>query len=380
MDKCLRPKQIDGFRCDGARCGSSCCKEWRITVDDATLDKWRSIENKAEREKILAGVIADEKRHKTKIRENGACHYLREDGLCLLQHDYGADFLADVCHEYPRVTYRLREDYVEQCLTLTCPVATELILRNKEPLEFIEDELSVGRENFVVDMRDKGLPPLNELLDVQGIGIGILQDRRFNVDMRLFLLSVVCEAFDKGEHNTPASALLTAKNMAKLMTQGLDLAEQNRFTPRKYLEYITQLFAAVYDSSYDEERLRSMLYLYDGCYGAFFADVLTGKRHIMENFAVNKFFMTLCPYTNDGSLSFNCRAFVLGVKLTEFALFVTAAKDGGRMTEHDMLKIIAYVGERLDHNKDTARIIRRFAAMDSESEKKFRATLLNTAL
>ncbi len=377
MNKCLRPKQIDGFCCDWTRCGSSCCREWRISVDDVTLGKWLNLPESESKANILAGVAVDGKRNKTKIREDGKCYYLREDGLCLLQHDYGAEFLADVCHEYPRVTYRLSDDFVEQSLTLTCPVAVELVLRHKEPLEFVEGEMCVGRENFVVDMRGKGLPTPKETVDVQGVGVAVLQDRRFTLDTRLFLLSVLYEEMDKALVNAPLSEVLTERRIASLTERAMALAAQNIFASRRYIAYMTRLFAAVYDSVCDDNRLRSMNYLYDACHRAFFDDVLTDKRHIAENFAVNKFFMTLCPYTNDGNLSFNCRTFILGVKLTEFALFVTAAKDGGRMTEQDMLKIIAYVGERLDHNKDTARTIRRFAAESNENDADFRATLLN---
>ena len=379
MLTCLRPAYVADFRCDGNFCHSACCKGWRITVDEPTLAKYRAVADDTAREKILAGIVKDDERHKTHLKDNGDCYFLRDDGLCSLQRNHGEEFLADVCHDYPRVTFRLSDDYAEQSLTVTCPIAAQLVLASRDGLQFTETPLNVARENFVFDMRQKGLPPLRDTLDIEEIGIGILQDRRFSIDERLFLLSCFCEELDKKSKSGTTADLTSENHLAQLLSASEERMLENRFSPRRFVAYITELFSRVYDTEYSEERTRSMMGLYALYNGNFLADVMTTKRHIAENYAVNKFFMTLCPWTNDGTYSYNCRVFTASCKLLEFAVFITAAKNQGTMPEAELIRIMTCVSERLDHNRESGNTLRNFVTEKEMSEKEFRQTLLNTA-
>ena len=362
MYKCLRSRQTAGFRCDGTSCGSLCCKEWRIAVDEATFERITNIPDKEKAAEIAEGIVSDGARRKIKCREDLSCWFLRqEDGLCRLQRDFGEEFLTDVCHEYPRVTYRLDEDTFEQSLTLSCPVAGELVLLGEDPLDFAEEPFVPGREGFVVDMRNKGLPPAAEVFDVQGVGVSILQDRRFTMDERFFILGVTFEELDKRASGGVLNERLTEELLGEIVRNSSSWIASER----------AEIFSAVYGGG----ELKAIHFLYAACYGNFFADVLTDKRHVWENFAVNRFCMTLCPYTDDGTMFYNFRTFVLGCKLTEFAAFITAVKDQGRMTKERLAEIIRYVCVKIDHNKDVLNLLRDFAEKEKDgkafSEKLF---------
>ena len=375
MERCLRPHYAEKFRCNGGFCKSYCCHDWRIVIDDMTMAKYRAMPDKLAREQILAQTMTQDGRHYAKLREGGACSFLREDGLCCLQRDYGADFLADVCCEYPRVTNRLTEDYWEQSLTITCPVAAHLVLENPAPIEFIETEAVVCRENFANDMRGKGLLPLAKTLDVQGVCIAILQDRRFAMDERLFLLSLFGEELDKQTTEAAMTEFLSETALAKFLAASVERMKDAAFKPREYVAYNVALFASVYDALRGEGAFAAIATLFAEYYEVFFNDVLTDKRYLWENYAVNKFFMTLCPWTNEGNFSRNLRLFAAGYKLTEFATFVTAVKTGGVMTTAEIINIMTHVSEQLDHNREAGNALRAFVGERTMTEREFREAM-----
>ena len=53
---CLQPEYASRFRCDGTRCQSRCCRDWGVTLDDASIENYRHIGNRAEREESLSHV------------------------------------------------------------------------------------------------------------------------------------------------------------------------------------------------------------------------------------------------------------------------------------------------------------------------------------
>ena len=380
MDICLTARRAQNFRCDGRACQSLCCKNWRIAIDEATIEKFRGIANESIRTDVLAGLKESDGRHFAKLRDNGDCYYLRPDGLCRLQHDFGETFLADVCAEYPRITFRLTDDYVEQSLTITCPVAARIILLPDEPLEFTEKPLEKKREGFIFDMRDKNLPSIEELSDIQGIGASILQDRHYTIDERLFLLSAFCEELDKKSNDGNLDEFLRETSLSKMLVKAVADMASAKFSQRRYMDFMMDFFGAVYDTQWDEEHRRGLSAVVGDCRRNFFADALTAKRHIFENYAVNKFFLTLCPWTNDGTYSYNCRIFVAGIKLTEFAAIVSSARERGNIAADKLIGIISYVSERLDHNRDVGKTVREFIRKREMSDSEFREMLLLTGL
>ena len=117
----FQPEYVGKFKCDGSKCDARCCKDWSIFIDEATYKKYppevtKHIEFNSER-----------KTYVVKLNEKFFCPMLTENNLCSLQLKYGEDFLCSTCATYPRYT-RDFEKFFERSLTLTCPVAAEMIL------------------------------------------------------------------------------------------------------------------------------------------------------------------------------------------------------------------------------------------------------------
>ena len=133
------PTYVKNFKCDGKACGSRCCRDWRIVLDEETREKYLRLPA-AEREEIFRHV--DESGQAFQMQSSGACPFLDENFLCKLQLKHGEEFLTAVCQSFPRVTYKLGDEIFLQAMTLTCPVAAILILLRDEPIDFeIVDEL-----------------------------------------------------------------------------------------------------------------------------------------------------------------------------------------------------------------------------------------------
>ena len=120
-----KPTYYDTFRCIAGSCPDSCCKEWAVTVDDASAARYRS----------LTGPLGDDLRRVMEeedgdtilaLTPDGRCPMWRDDGLCRIQAQLGEEALCHTCSQFPR----LRHDYgnfVELGLELSCPEAARLI-------------------------------------------------------------------------------------------------------------------------------------------------------------------------------------------------------------------------------------------------------------
>lgn len=136
----ITPDYYDKFKCIAGECKNSCCiGAWDIEVDEDTLERYFALEGEIG-ERVKNAIDGDN----VFIRQNGRCPMFTNDGLCDLVK-CGAG-LCVTCDEYPRFT-RDYDDYIEKGIALSCEVATDIILNNKNKVEFVgktgesEDEL-----------------------------------------------------------------------------------------------------------------------------------------------------------------------------------------------------------------------------------------------
>ncbi len=116
----------DNFKCIAGACKESCCKGWRIPIDDASVERYQS-------EGGLLGLrlhlsLTDEEDLPVFNKNSGRCPFLTLKGLCGLQIRKGEDYLSMVCREFPR-EIRNYGPFVEKSLDLSCIHAATLFLR-----------------------------------------------------------------------------------------------------------------------------------------------------------------------------------------------------------------------------------------------------------
>lgn len=117
-----KPTYYDGFRCLAGECPDSCCKEWTVSVDPDTAEKYRALPGPLG--ETLREILA---KGDALFAEGDACPLWRPDGLCQVQTELGEEGLCRVCREFPRLRHDYG-DFVELGLDLSCPEAARLIM------------------------------------------------------------------------------------------------------------------------------------------------------------------------------------------------------------------------------------------------------------
>ena len=335
--KCIQPNYIENFQCDGKICGARCCRDWRIIVDEDTCDKYFALENSA-REEIFEHTewVEDETENVDimvlKLRENGICSFLDEkDCLCSLQKKYGENFLTAICQSFPRVTYKLDENFFEQSMTLTCPLAANLILLPMQPITFTEVEKVTARA--VIGFKKKISRPVEDFLKVQMQAIKILQDRNFSINQRLKNLY---EVF--AEETLPAA----------------------EFNLKEHTETLTEIFIETYGANLSRQQINTLRQNYFSCRENILAQIYENFGNVFENYLVNEFFMRCYPCAYSGGDFHNYKIFVTAYRFLEFSLVLTAIAKKFLSVE-EITTLIYSVNDMLDHSRGGMQEIINFA-------------------
>ena len=119
-----QPALLGAFSCLGAQCPDTCCHAWDMPVD-------------AQRQALYLRTAPEllesiNSQRCMKRDASGACVQF-ENGWCGIQKRYGAEYLSDACHSYPRLCYQLGDITVMQA-SLSCPETLRLLFTMNNPL------------------------------------------------------------------------------------------------------------------------------------------------------------------------------------------------------------------------------------------------------
>ena len=196
----FQPEYVGKFKCDGAKCNARCCKSWRIDIDEKSYEQYSGIEPPEISKEITSCMKFDSerKRYIMTLKPNGFCPMLTEKNLCRLQADYGENFLSQTCATYPRIT-NIFGDFFERSLNLSCPVAAEMILFEKAPLQFrfvdVPEKIHDNGGKIIAKPVIKEKFLAEELFGIQGAMVAILQERRLSINQRLIVLEFFMDDF-----------------------------------------------------------------------------------------------------------------------------------------------------------------------------------------
>ncbi len=190
------PSFYHQFQCLGSKCTDTCCKDWEIDVDEASLARYKEIaggnsplSNKAQFAWTVLQNIQD---GCIKLNDRGFCPLMREDGLCSIicelghngtdKFNNGKNVLCNICSEHPRFV-EVYGDIMEKGVGLCCEEAVRLLLAsadlnlvdsevNDEPDEMPEgakearDAMFQEREAIFAILNDSSIPLNQRLLEV----------------------------------------------------------------------------------------------------------------------------------------------------------------------------------------------------------------------
>lgn len=193
------------FKCIGGICEDSCCENWEIDLDDASLKKYMK----------QGGAFGKRLKDCTRVKEkqfvlNGTrCPFLNEDNLCDIFIEMGEDCLCETCTNFPRHVEEF-EDLKEVSLTMSCPEASRIMLAKKEKISFVCAEgtdreyglkhiepiktLAFWRKSHANKL-DKDL--FDELFEVRQLMFDVLQNRQEPIAKRAALVLMLGHAIQE---------------------------------------------------------------------------------------------------------------------------------------------------------------------------------------
>ena len=173
----VRPNYYNKFECVADRCEATCCAGWQIVIDEEARKRYQS-ESRAYGEVLRKGIdwtegVFLQDSHKR-------CAFLLENNLCEMYQQLGEESLCFTCANYPRHMEEF-ENLREITLTVSCPEVARILLEQKEPVTFVEEEIEVEEEEF------EEFDPFffSYLEDARKIMIAILQNRDLSVAVRM---------------------------------------------------------------------------------------------------------------------------------------------------------------------------------------------------
>ncbi|MEN8077386.1 flagellin lysine-N-methylase [Clostridioides difficile] len=196
--KKVYPSYFEKFKCIGGECSDSCCIGWNIDIDKITFRKYFKVQDQ-EMKKMFQKNIQNNERCSSedvdygivKLKKDKRCPFLDEKNYCVIHSNLGEDYLSNVCTCFPRVTNKVDETY-EMLLDVACPEAARLILLREEGINFIGKEEALGKHiiSAQIDTKLKAVQktPLKYFKEVRDFCINIIQNRKFNLNERLYIL------------------------------------------------------------------------------------------------------------------------------------------------------------------------------------------------
>lgn len=160
MSQDIKISYYDKFRCTADKCNFNCCQQWRISIDEETLDKWQGVKldatNNGEEDlpelHLCSCLEEEENGYIIAHKKDKQCPFLNGKGLCRIVSQVGEEYLADTCTTFPRQINAF-EDRTEYSLDACCPVVIDIMHENEMPVSFVAEDLEVVEKDTLYVVR-----------------------------------------------------------------------------------------------------------------------------------------------------------------------------------------------------------------------------------
>lgn len=147
------PHFYPAFRCIAGACPDTCCSGWQVVLDEAAYARYQSLPEELHR-RLQDSLVIEGDEISLHPQKNGDCPFLNREHLCDLYPAVGNEGLCHPCRTYPRIFEEFGMTR-EVTLSLSCPVAAELILGSEAPISFqteVTDEPLCGTNEIDAEL------------------------------------------------------------------------------------------------------------------------------------------------------------------------------------------------------------------------------------
>ncbi|MGL4737471.1 MAG: flagellin lysine-N-methylase [Cellulosilyticaceae bacterium] len=186
------PSYFKDFKCIAADCEDTCCAGWGIVIDEQTHHTYQNVEGEFG-EKVRSKIVQDQDGDNVFVLNGENCPFLNQNNLCDIYTELGEKSLCYTCRQYPRYMEEFL-DRREMGISLSCPEAARVILRNQEvtAFELSEDEVVAGPDDRIDESA------LEVFLLCRNIIVSIIERTDLSVEVRAgIVLLFVQEIQDK---------------------------------------------------------------------------------------------------------------------------------------------------------------------------------------
>ena len=292
----LKPDYYDKFTCIADRCTISCCREWKISIDDVTYRNWKTVQPPADipghRSSLQAYTMKKEGSRIMKMTESHDCPFLAENRLCRLVSMYGDKVLSETCQIFPREIHAFGE-YQEASMMPCCPAVVDIWNKKKGiifpeiPAEQ-ENPLFLIRRKLMELFQDKEKTPEEALLE----SFYILKERHRNAPGRDAALMEIAEDYFSPETVSRLENAIRGVELPSLDTmdecnellQDLAVNYRKEGLYQKYLDPVLEL-AEELSEEYDGDEMEAAWER--------FHEELAGYQDLLRSFLANEIYSDL---------------------------------------------------------------------------------------
>jgi lysine-N-methylase len=205
------PEYSRRFRCTGQDCPDNCCRGWVVPIDQASIERYRSLPPGSLRSQLDAAIRMKEANDglpdysgvaSIRMLPSGDCPFLTEERLCRIHKENGESYLSETCAQYPRQTHRI-DGIAETALSLSCQEAARLVLLDPELRTSPVRRHRVDWKTSVTctDSLRTFYWPIREFVT------GLILERSYGLWQRMFLLGILCQRLDAIERGQDKRSL-----------------------------------------------------------------------------------------------------------------------------------------------------------------------------
>lgn len=201
---------VNDFQCIGGKCTMDCCRGWNILWADEEVESLKKSKHSDELDELIKVSFekTDNGINKIVLMADGDCPFHdKEDRLCKIQKELGAEYLSSVCRNYP-ISGTVNNRIITKVRYLSCPAVFDLITKDEKSCDvyvYGKDYEPTNLRVYRIDTIDmvKENPTLKYRNDLFDFFYGILSDKRRDIHTSLIIGTLAAQTLSKLEMSSP---------------------------------------------------------------------------------------------------------------------------------------------------------------------------------
>ena len=201
---------VNDFQCIGGKCTMDCCRGWNILWADEEVESLKKSKHSDELDELIKASFekTDNGINKIVLMPDGDCPFHdKEDRLCKIQKELGAEYLSAVCKSYP-VSGVINDNIITKVRYISCPAVFDLVIKEEKACdvyiygkEYEPENALIFKPDTIDDVKNNpSLKYRNQLFD---FFYGILSDKKRDIHTSMIIGTLAAQTLSKLENSSP---------------------------------------------------------------------------------------------------------------------------------------------------------------------------------